>query len=104
MVAITLWLQEIRLFQSCQVMNTRTSREAGQVTHKALTVGLRDPEVGARLQWGQFGVHTLGQGPRSLGWITPSQIMFSSASNGFAHSLFEQLIHLGTGFFPPILQ
>ena len=55
--------REMCLFQSCQVINTRTSREAGQVTHKALTVGLSDPGVGARLRWGQFGVHTLGQGP-----------------------------------------
>ena len=55
--------RETCLFQSCQVINTRTSREVGQVTHKALTVGLSDPGVGARLRWGQFGVHTLGQGP-----------------------------------------
>lgn len=75
----TLWLQGNVLFQSCQVINTRTSREAGQVTHKAQTVGLRDPGVGARAVGGEFGVHTLVQGLSITGMdhSIPNRVLFS---------------------------
>lgn len=84
MVAATLWLQECVSFSLAKLLIPGL-REAWSGHTQGTDCGAQRPWGGARLG-AQFGVHTCSGAPIT-GMDHLSQIVFSSASIEFAHSL-----------------